>query len=216
MDNIYINIFFQHEFVDVLSISQDWKKLHYICKKSFSVPCNLKVHVQNVHKETKDVHCDKCNASFKSDFALRSHTKLKHSGKALTYKCNLCEKEFVTRSNLSIHCKRIHVNNISSCPNCDKTFLTPEWLERHIKVEHQNYIRCKTCEKIFPDKYELEIHQKLHKEEDTKCVHCGQKFASIQHKRLHVKKSHEDYIGCNSCKKLFSDNEMLMIHQETH
>ena len=74
--------------------------------------------MESVHKEVKDIHCDKCENTFKSDLALIDHVKITHL-KTLSYRCDICEKLFHKKGELSNHFQTNHNTTEFECRFCN-------------------------------------------------------------------------------------------------
>ena len=69
-----------------------------------------------------------------------------------------------------MHIKRVHDGRkCNKCDICDKSFVTPQNLQRHIKYSHENNrLECDSCGKSFSRSIDLKKH--LYK------VHEGQRY----------------------------------------
>lgn len=89
------------------------------------------------------------------------------------YKCNNCDKIFLSKSRLKVHSK-IHSENrlIISCPydNCHKTYLFKSNLEQHIRIKHLGEkFYCDTCSVGLTTKKKLIEHiQRRHESKKEK------------------------------------------------
>ena len=71
----------------------------------FKLKTGMKVHMRDVHVETKDWHCDVCGKAFKTNYVLKMHKEI-HENKR-RWKCNICGKEF-NCSDSVVHHKKTH------------------------------------------------------------------------------------------------------------
>jgi hypothetical protein len=74
------------------------------------------------------------------------------------FNCDICNKEFKSKSNLQNHDKKYHMvkgRNIYKCDNCNEKLDDKPKLKYHIMKEH---IACAICLKIFPTRTSLNIH----------------------------------------------------------
>lgn len=71
------------------------------CNKTYSTKFNLKRHVEITHQKQKKYKCDLCQKSFVSQQNLKEHI-FTHTG-AKPYKCPYCDEFFRQISQLSLH-----------------------------------------------------------------------------------------------------------------
>ena len=91
------------------------------------------------------------------------------------YKCDFCEKEFVTEWLLKIHTLRCHIDHKLECEFCKKYFINKKVLNKHISSVHPygKKIKCNPCKKYFLREFALrsheksEIHLKVIREQET-------------------------------------------------
>ena len=77
----------------------------HICGQKFSLPENMKRHVQTVHMKTK-ISCPDCGKEFTCKDHLRRHCKSVHEGKR--HQCSFCEKNYSQAGDLHRHMKLVH------------------------------------------------------------------------------------------------------------
>uniref|UniRef100_A0A336M1T2 CSON007895 protein n=1 Tax=Culicoides sonorensis TaxID=179676 RepID=A0A336M1T2_CULSO len=113
------------------------------CTKYFMIE-KLEDHIERKHKK---LQCHLCEKIYFNRDSFKHHMKLHESSK---FKCDFCENEFKTKSNLRDHILAVHLKQKSKCPICDKIF-NKSRLPRHIKIVHnkeKNY-SCDVCDKKF-------------------------------------------------------------------
>ena len=110
------------------------------CRKLFKQLGHLKIHTEEIHKiEDSSLVCDICDKSFKSARKLKYHQKYTHSQSKKKVPCPTCGSEF-SRGKLKQHILRDHEKVLPySCQylNCDKKFVSPYYLQRHVKRSHK-------------------------------------------------------------------------------
>ena len=75
------------------------------CRKPFSNPHSLKVHVSSVHKKVKH-KCPHCGKQFSQKANLSTHISNVHD--EIDHVCPTCEKIFSQRSSLCTHISNFH------------------------------------------------------------------------------------------------------------
>lgn len=113
------------------------------CDKKFSSDGELKEH-ENTHSGIMSFECMLCSKSFVSADYLDDHLlTFTHSDELLQstsddkpFKCNNCQKSYMSKSALKLH-EDIHKNEMYSCKDCSLMFNSRSSLYRHIKVKHR-------------------------------------------------------------------------------
>ena len=81
------------------------------------------------------------------------------------FKCDSCEKEFVTSYELKEHVDAVHLHiKRNRCHICNKDFSGTEYyLKEHIKTIHEGKkdYKCELCNRAFASKLTLVQHNKL-------------------------------------------------------
>ena len=107
----------------------------------------LKIHLQNLHKDHKDIDCDKCEGKFKSQLMLKQHVKYHHKNPT-SYLCDICDKTFKLKPLLTHHKKVVHEDDKKlSCALCEKKFNSSNVRSFHYKTVHEKEFGCQLLQK---------------------------------------------------------------------
>eukprot|EP00092_Neocalanus_flemingeri_P020337 GFUD01022031.1.p1 GENE.GFUD01022031.1~~GFUD01022031.1.p1 ORF type:complete len:408 (+),score=59.43 GFUD01022031.1:35-1258(+) len=120
------------------------------CDKTFSREKAFLAHKSNYHNENVQVEagkkplltCGFCCAKFEAPVQLENH--LRSHTKSKPFQCSVCNKCFVSKSNLSAH-QRLHEGTALryACSQCEKKFSHPSEVKQHMVVH--TGIRAYTC-----------------------------------------------------------------------
>ena len=151
-------------------------------------------------------------------------TSLRMDVKSL--KCNLCDKQFPYKANLSNHTNHVHGfdNDMIKCHICDGQYLQSN-LESHIKAIHGHgeKFKCEVCEKYFSTRHVLFDHQnQIHRDnsetsQKVKCFECEKTFSYKKTLKVHMKTIHKkikDY-KCSICPLDFTSFQNLEKHRKS-
>ena len=121
------------------------------------------------------------------------------------------------------------------CPSCEKSFLRPQFLNRHIKTDHKDMETCDECGEMLPNIVSLLKHiESVHISPDVTCPVCDKSFKSENEVKQHLqdfhkegkksksvgqdessepkKKSAKGNFQCQSCSKSFVQKQSLTRH----
>ena len=111
-----------------------------------------------VDVQSQDIFpCIECGANYKKPWTLKAHMKKKHGMEEeikKLFECSDCNVTFETKSYLQKHVK-VH-EKIFVCSECKEVFLKKVALNKHSKLHNI----CKICERIFETPYLLKRHIK--------------------------------------------------------
>ena len=100
------------------------------------------------------------------------------------------------------------------CDKCDKAFVYPGSLEKHMRTH--KVFQCKICLESFNGRGAFLTHTRTHRSHITyKCEYCGKSFVHhgkwLSHMKVH---SSEKPFQCNECNESFVDKLTLSNHME--
>lgn len=159
------------------------------CKKVFSTPHGLEVHVRRSHSGRRPFACDVCGKTFGHTVSLEQHKNI-HTNER-TFECKQCSKTFKRSSTLSTH-MLIHSDT--------------------------RPFPCDYCGKRFHQKSDMKKHTYIHTgEKPHKCLQCGKAFSQSSNLITHSRK-HSGFkpFSCRICDRAFYRKVDLRRHAYTH
>lgn len=196
-----------------------------ICEKSFSQPAYLKLHARS-HGTVKSVHhCTECNYRCSRIGNLKRHISTHNKADKTTYKCVLCEKTFLQRSDLTEH-TNTHTKP-HQCPLCNQGFARSNTMKRHmdthIEINNRKYHMCDICFKSFTTVSALRLHRKKYtgglcaEERHFECAICKKSFSRAVNLSAHQKSCRivKPVFRCAECNQSFSRLGNMKRHMVT-
>ena len=175
------------------------------CEKVFLKEDRLKEHIQLVHEGKNPYQCTICDVEFKYLQSLQGHMKSIHDG--ITYKCSICDMCFTQTGTLYHHMKVVHDKEKHfSCYECGSKFGSKSNLDIHFRRFHKDQLMkesnstqllesdysCSKCGKSFPSRKELQQHgETVHdKKKPYKCPLCELRFYQNITLQKHISSAH--------------------------
>ena len=140
--------------------------------------------------------------------------------KVLRLRCFICDAIFDSKREINKHHRTEHAN--VTCPDCSRTFPTPDALSCHRYIHQTNHQHvCKYCDKKCAFESDLMRHMEKHKEESPwKCDKddCGRVFKwkaeLVAHEVTHTGETFMcEYLGCEFTNK---DPRNVKRHYRVH
>lgn len=167
-----------------------------VCGKTFATQLKHKNHVGSVHRMLKRFKCNKCPERFTEYVYRQRHLVEVHGVPRIDYKCNVCDKSFSRRYNLSTHMKRDHMEERDfQCEMCSYKCFSGKQLSMHmVKHNGERIFECAVCKKSYARKKTLSEHMKIHNNDRRfSCDVCGQAFVQKCSLKGHMKAHHPEY-----------------------
>ncbi|KAF8384468.1 hypothetical protein PRIPAC_73610, partial [Pristionchus pacificus] len=168
--------------------------------------------------------------------SVKNEIKFKLSKSSGRLTCTICNKTFVSKSNIKYH-MRLHSDAEEErcpyqCNECGKRFSQIGTFKRHAKIhlpdDHpdKNKFGCEICGKTFSQKGALQNHSETHLEKEKRslphqCPQCDMKFAQAcalkAHMIVHLAPDdpQRNKIECEVCGKLIAASSVFR-HKLTH
>ncbi|XP_039735454.1 PR domain zinc finger protein 5 isoform X4 [Pteropus medius] len=188
-----------------------------LCGKGFAHRNVYKNH-KKTHSEERPFQCEACRALFRTPFSLQRHL-LTHNSER-TFKCHHCESTFKRKDTLNVHVQVVHERHKKyRCELCNKAFVTPSVLRSHKKTHTgEKEKTCPYCGQRFASSGTLRVHIRSHTgERPYHCPYCEKGFSKNDGLKMHIRThTREKPYTCSECGKAFSQKRGLEEHRRTH
>ncbi|XP_063911194.1 gastrula zinc finger protein XlCGF57.1-like [Zophobas morio] len=192
------------------------------CSKTFPSKLQMQKHMPR-HKE-QTLKCPHCNRHFIFQSEVKRHMSEVHAQSAETFKCEICDFTCKTKRTLKNHGARVHTKDfLYKCQSCDKGYMSRDALDTHEKIQHQGVRHvCQHCGKVFLTETCFTKHCKSHDPDHIKevftCQVCLAVLRSYSGYSRHMKRHNgqlPSYV-CDICGKRVNTAESLNYHKKTH
>ena len=149
---------------------------------------------------------EEINKAFKFDILQREET-WKHL-------CHICDYATNRKPDLTLHLVVHGIGDRFKCDQCEKDFTTKSNLKRHIKEHNSCPQKCNQCGSISKTMKMLKLHiTNVHSEKRLKCDQCEKRFPTIGRLNHHKKAVHVlKTFKCDQCKYRSKRNSDLNKH----
>ncbi|XP_055381744.1 zinc finger protein 287-like [Condylostylus longicornis] len=148
--------------------------------------------------------CKICGNKIRKYYLKRHLTSHDHS--RYKYKCNICQKLFVSDISLSLHSRNYHKElKPFKCEheNCNKSFVDEKSLKVHLRYHYERPYKCPMCPKEFVYNSKLKVHISNHSKNISKNVKSN---SSIKEELNHDNETTENSLMNTNSEVHISDN----------
>ncbi|XP_038310611.1 PR domain zinc finger protein 5 isoform X11 [Canis lupus familiaris] len=172
-----------------------------LCGKGFAHRNVYKNH-KKTHSEERPFQCEECKALFRTPFSLQRHLLIHNSER--TFKCHHCDATFKRKDTLNVHVQVVHERHKKyRCELCNKAFVTPSVLRSHKKIHlslcgcfmltlethtGEKEKICPYCGQKFASSGTLRVHIRSHTgERPYQCPYCEKGFSKNDGLKMHIR-----------------------------
>ena len=148
-----------------------------VCSESFHKKSNLSRHSKNLK-----TNCSICSEIFCTLKQLQQHNRFSHP----KYVCGKCGKGFKDQANLDKH--QGTSTSRTKCEVCNKEHCTVSELSKHKKTHEKELLQCNFCNKRFASKYCHKRH--IDQRSDHNCAECGETLCNKHDLKMHFSEVH--------------------------
>ena len=213
------------------------------CNINFATVLQVLKHIEKKHFGQPKLECDVCNAVFYQELDYNEHASdhtrnfnkiecetkekernykndVKSIGNKKSHKCDVCNKIFSEKNNLTLHMEKAHIEGkrYSKCGQCHCDFNSVLEILKHMEKEHfgQNKFECDVCNVMYYKKVDLKEH--------TSTNHITSAHELLEHQTPEAMDSRvneeldltEKLFSCKLCSGTFRYGSHLRKHQGIH
>ncbi|XP_055846092.1 zinc finger protein 37-like [Episyrphus balteatus] len=164
----------------------------HLCGQCYFRPSALKRHIEFTHKvESNKYECKECGLFFKNPSNFKEHSR-KHD-KSIQFPCRHCDRKFLQKKKLEHHIMRFHLNECPfKCDICGKCYVTKSNLTDHIRSKHtKTTFDCDKCKRKFESQSGLREHKYTHDGYPYNCPLCSVGITSRFKMKQHLMRKHK-------------------------
>uniref|UniRef100_A0A182J1J3 C2H2-type domain-containing protein n=1 Tax=Anopheles atroparvus TaxID=41427 RepID=A0A182J1J3_ANOAO len=151
------------------------------------------INQEESSKLSRPYLCEKCGKTYTQSSHLFQHLRFHNGVRPFACPNKPCERSFTIRQDLDDHIRKCHTGERPfKCEVCDKRFLTGSVYYQH-RLIHRGERRyaCPHCDKCFYRADALKNHQRIHTgEKPFACDVCKRKFRQRGDREKHVRVKH--------------------------
>ncbi|KAF2350853.1 Zinc finger C2H2-type [Trinorchestia longiramus] len=126
------------------------------------------------HESERRYQCPHCSKKFKRLRPMNEHIKDKHNG----FRCNACEKSFISLDQLVQHRTKSHSSDFRECPECALVFANDATFVNHTRCYHPDddvfeIPQCHICNELCSNEAEMSTHFTEHQKGSYICCSFG-------------------------------------------
>ncbi|CAG9837076.1 unnamed protein product [Diabrotica balteata] len=168
-----------------------------ICGQVLHSAKDMVIH-SRTHQKLKPYVCETCGRSYSQTSHLWQHMRFHQGIKPFACPHEGCEARYTIRPDLKDHIRKAHTRERPfKCNVCNKCFLTGSVYYQHrlIHTNDRRYV-CDICDKRFFRADALNNHRRIHTDERPyPCQVCGRKFRQKGDRNKHLRTQHLDTVA---------------------